>query len=68
MKLPAGNIHLLWPGGGIQYCELIIQLFGMAGLNSCLRSSQEELLDPLMPEAANHSSNSVLRNVTLHKS
>jgi hypothetical protein len=39
----------------------------MAGLNSGLRAGQEELLDPFMPEAANHSASSVLRNVTLHK-
>jgi hypothetical protein len=35
-------------------------------LNSGLGASQEELLDPLMPKAPNHSARIVLRNVTLH--
>jgi hypothetical protein len=35
-------------------------------LNSGLRTGQEKLLDPLVPEAAYHAAEIVLRNVTLH--
>jgi hypothetical protein len=45
---------------------LIRELRGMIGLNSGLGTSQEKLLDPLMPEAAHHAARFVLRNVTLH--
>jgi hypothetical protein len=38
----------------------------MTGLNSGFRAGQEKFLNPLMPKAANHSRNSVLRNVTLY--
>lgn len=67
MKLPTGNIHLLRLGGGVQNGKLLIQLAGMAGVNSGLRSGHEELLDPFMPKAANHTACSVPRNVTLRK-
>jgi hypothetical protein len=52
----------------IQGGELLIQLRGMARLNSSLRAGKKKLLDPLMPEAANHSESIVPRNVTLHNS
>jgi hypothetical protein len=66
MKFPSGNVHLFGPHDGIQSGKLRVQLGGVTGLNSGLRAGQEKLLDPLMPEAADHPAKIVLRNVTLH--
>jgi len=66
VELPSGKCHLFRFCGCIQSGELLIELGGMAGPNSSLGASRKELLDSLMPKAANHSGKIVLRNVTLH--
>jgi hypothetical protein len=66
MKLPSWNIHLFGLRGGIQNGKLLVQLGGVTGLNSGLRTGQKKLLDPLMPKAPNHFNTIVLCNVTLH--
>jgi hypothetical protein len=58
---------MLRPCGDVQCAKLVKELGGMTGLNSGLRAGQKKLLDPLMPEAAYHPINIVLRNATLHK-
>ncbi len=66
MEPPSRNIHVIWSCGSIQKSKLIKKLYGVIRLNSGLRSGQEELLDPFMPEAANHAARIVLRNATLY--
>ena len=54
MPLPAGNVHLLGPGGDVENGKLLIESTGMAGLDAGLRACLEEPFDSFVAEAPNH--------------
>jgi hypothetical protein len=50
VKPPAGNIHVLWVGGGIELGKLTTQLRGVRWLNPGLAASSVVRLKPLVPD------------------
>jgi hypothetical protein len=51
MQAGARVVHIAYNRRGIQPIQYILQFPGMRGLNPLFRSTVEQLLDPLGPEA-----------------
>jgi hypothetical protein len=54
MPLPAGNVHLLGPGGDVEEGKLLVESTTMAGLDTSLRACLEKPFDSFVAEAPNH--------------
>jgi hypothetical protein len=55
VKIPSRDIHPGWTRGSIQRGHLVSQLLSVRRVDSCLRASPEELLQPRVPERLDHS-------------
>lgn len=54
MPLPAGNVHLVGPGGDVENGKLLVEPTDMAGLDAGLRACLEKPFDSFVAEAPNH--------------